>query len=146
MSDWIKMSDRLPTPADMPIYRLNESGAKVRLVHDAAYSENAAGWWMSAQLPALPAPEPTLEDIDQSAFVKMYGEHPGYPAGSIGSTVRERDWQTNKSVWFAALAYRDSQNREDVKNIIQWEYTTAPNKFQENHHASLVHLRRRCGL
>lgn len=144
---WIKMSERVPTEADVPYWTHgpDHNGKPMTVFCAHWYAsiplEKAKLWathWKRAQLPAPPKPEQvekTQQELDREAYLAFENR------GAVLS-LSPYIGQDRQAAWHAALAYRDAQNREDLANIGQ--YSSA---FDTSAHVvALFNLRKRCGL
>jgi len=133
---WIKMSDRHPTDCDFPVFCYGPHCGMPHKIYSSLAEINNPGelttgvtHWRPCVIPALPVPpkkEPTQQEDDNEAYQEYCGSPNSY-------------WQ---SIWHAALAYRDAQNREDLKHVVALGFDKS-----ENQECGLIkRLRRRCGL
>lgn len=128
---WIKMSERKPTASEceagVTIGRWK--GGKWQTDNGWHHDEWGPGWthFHVPRLPEPPKKEQTQRELDEEAFQGWYDETPDHLT-ALGH------------VWHAALAYRDKQNAEDVKNL--WISPDMPHATCD----AIKNLRRRCGL
>lgn len=141
-NDWIKMNERCPTNADMPIFRLQELGGKVRLLYDASFNECADGWWRKADIPAPPKPEPTQREDDEAEALRWCAVKAN-PYPNICCSVDPA------TAFMAGIAYRDAQNRADLAGnlgICWWNSEGNSKSVSMLPPDNVDRLRRRCGL
>lgn len=132
-NDWIKMSERKPTEADLPIWLYtptpldvdNNLGMPIQIWMKEVPRCLDFTHWRPAKpdIPAPPAPEPTQREEDEAAALEY---------------IRYNSWSA-QSIWHAALAYRDAQNAKDLEDI----YADCGSSM---HRDAYKNLRRRCGL
>ena len=132
---WIKMSERQPALSAYPVWQTNRAGG-VTLVVCHAHDIPGSTHWQPATLPAPPAKEMTQAEKDTEEYTALFGD-PLCFYSSKGCQAYTSD------VWHAALAYRDAQNREDLKKPLDKERQKVWGLIDPDAHTN---LRRRCGL
>jgi len=127
---WIKMSERKPTWADFPIWIYGrEGGHPGPFVRQEFTNHEVYAFWKNAStLPNPPAKELTQREKDGEAFKRWYD------TAKYDCVPRD--------AWETALAYRDKQNREDLRHVAGLCYDTSDSQQS----AALADLHRRCGL
>jgi len=130
---WIKMSERNPERG-MNIwayYPEEKNHAEQVTFYDDTHGVSlSATYWKPAHLPAPPKKELTQREEDEKAMTELWNKH----------------WQDKRATMtdyaMACLAYRDAQNREDLKNADSGTYIISGISMNE----ALSRIRRRCGL
>lgn len=125
---WIKMSERKPTRADLPVWWAYspDGDPEVELSRELLHWLPDV-YWQPATLPEPPKKELTQREKDEEEFRSFF--------------LRMRGDSEAETVWLAALAYRDKQNAEDLLGL------TASGPFASSEEMiKLNRLRHRCGL
>lgn len=138
---WIKMSERKPTEADAPAWMSN--GPLIELWQKRDFRKyfidpKQCEWlhWQPATLPEPPAKELTQRELDEEALREWNRRE------YRGSQVEELVTHCESRAWHAAIAYRDGQNREDLKNVPIPPF----DNYACDRDDAIKALRRRCGL
>ncbi len=128
--EWIKMSERVPQMADLPLWAIGANEQKPYLFDHGTLPGRGFAHWQPATLPAPPKPDASQYDADQRAFF---------------------NWQTNPAsqmainrydAWHAALAWERAQNAKDIQALDHF-----PAGFDIVPHVeALARLRKRAGL
>lgn len=119
--EWIERSEREPKDIEYPVWLYTPGGVPSY----ALWPFGLGGWthWKTAPNPP-PPPKPkekTQRELDQEALDK---------------TALDANCWGREQTWFAALAYRDRQNAEDLIKL--------PRVMGD--HSADDRLRKRCGL
>ncbi len=125
------MSDRKPT--QFPVWGFARGWwREVFEICDGGIIPDACTHWKPMERPEPPL-ELTQREDDYCAFRGWLNAKYG-PLNALSPSYA-------LDVWHAALAYRDNQNREDLRNSdgIDWASETPMG-------GSMIRLRRRCGL
>lgn len=100
-NDWIKMTDRRPTEADLPVWVYDDGEGHVirgpQLYRDSMPFLDAWTHWKSADIPAPPPREETQEEGDYAALVEWGRDENIQPLFTVRKT------------WHAAIAYERAE-------------------------------------
>jgi len=139
------MSERRPTEKDFPLWAFSGESEGAYLFNHGTIPGSGFTHWKPAVLPAPPVKELTQREKDGEAAIAWFNTEWPKIVEQYKNALYAPAPFTVPAVWHAALAYRDRQNREDLK-LIAPMLDQALSDYGIQKSGTLTNLRRRCGL